>query len=189
MKKLIAVLLSLCLMIGAAAAFAENTPRSINWSDHESKAANGQFTNVTGTSLKMYVPAEFKSTELSDETFMRGTSMVLKSEKNDKVVVNAQTVSMDMAAFKANMEKKGINMSDDLTVNGRTVTQKTNADRPSAAAAFRATNPEVAFLFFRMRLRLYPAYHRESKSRIQAETSMPYTDCRLDGVSTALVSP
>ena len=77
MKKLIAVLLSLCLMIGAAAAFAETAPRSVNWSDHESKAANGQFTNVTGTNLKMYVPAEFKSTELSDETFMRGTSMVL----------------------------------------------------------------------------------------------------------------
>ena len=123
MKKLIAVLLSLCLMIGAAAAVAENTPRSINWSDHESKAANRQFTNVTGTNLKMYVPTEFKSTDLSDETFMRGTSMVLKSEKNDKVVVNAQTVPLDMAAFKANMEKKGINMSDDLTVNGRAFTQ------------------------------------------------------------------
>ena len=39
------------------------------------------------------------------------------------MVVNAQTVPLDMAAFKANMEKKGINMSDDLTVNGRTVTQ------------------------------------------------------------------
>ena len=123
MKKLIAVLMTLCLMIGAAAAFAENTPRSVSWDDHKSKATNGQFLNVTGTNMKMYVPDEFKPSKLSDETTQRGISMVLKSEKNDTVVIHAQTLAVDLAAFKANMEGKGFKMSDELTVNGRAFTQ------------------------------------------------------------------
>ena len=110
MKKLAAVLMSLCLILTAAAAFADETETSVvNWSDHEAEAAemDGQFALVSQTGLKMFIPAEFHDTELSDETLVGGTFMVLKSDKEYRAVVNAQIIDIDIDVFKAGMEKEG----------------------------------------------------------------------------------
>ena len=109
MKKLIAALMSLCLIF-CAAAFAANTdPHKINWSDYEAQAANveGQFANVAQTGLKMFVPAEFKDTDIPEEALQGGTFMVLKSGREEKAVINAQILSIDIDTFKAGMESQG----------------------------------------------------------------------------------
>ncbi len=117
MKKLIAVLMSLCMLFCAAAAFAEGAAAPVeeamvtvvNWSDFEAIAAEteGQFAYVGDTGLIMFIPAEFKDTEISDETLAGGTFMVLKSENEEKAVVNAQLVSADPDSFIANVESAG----------------------------------------------------------------------------------
>ena len=110
MKKLIAALMSLCLIVCAAAAFAADTdPHKINWSDYEAQAANveGRFANVAETGLKMFVPTEFKDTDIPEETLKGGTFMVLKSGKEEKAIVNAQLLPIDIDTFKAGMEGQG----------------------------------------------------------------------------------
>ncbi|MBR3494729.1 MAG: hypothetical protein IKH38_04810 [Clostridia bacterium] len=110
MKKLIAVLMSLCLILTAAAAFAEDVePSVVNWSDYEATAAeiDGQFATVSDIGLKMFIPAEFKDTELSDEALEGGTFMVLKSEKEERALVNAQHLAIDISSFKAGLESQG----------------------------------------------------------------------------------
>ena len=113
MKKLIAALMSLCLIICAAAAFAaEPEVMKINWSEYEAQAAGieGQFADVADTGLMMFIPAEFKDTEISDETLEGGTFMVLKSDKEEKAIVNAQHLPVDIDTFKAEMESKGLTL-------------------------------------------------------------------------------
>ena len=120
MKKLFAVMMALCVMLTAAAAFAgETNVTTVNWSDHEADAAKieGQFANVAQTGLRMFVPAEFKDTEIPKETLDGGTFMVLKSGKEEKAVVNAQLVSVDLASFKAKLESEGKTVWD-MSVNG-----------------------------------------------------------------------
>ena len=110
MKKLIAALMSLCLIVCAAAAFAaEPEVMKINWADYEAQAANveGQFANVADSGLMMFIPAEFKDTDIPDEVLEGGTFMVLKSDKEEKAVVNAQILPLDIDAFEAAMEKNG----------------------------------------------------------------------------------
>ena len=120
MKKLFAAMMALCLMLGAFAAFAAETDTTVvRWSDHEADAAKieGQFATVGNTGLKMYIPAEFKDTELSQETLDSGTFMVLKTEKEEKAVVSAQVVKKDFDSFKAALKAEGKTVWD-ITVNG-----------------------------------------------------------------------
>ena len=113
MKKLIAALMSLCLIFCAAAAFADEADViRINWSEYEAQAADmeGQFASIAQTGLKMFVPDEFKDTDLSEETLQSGTFMVLRSDREEKAIVNAQILPIDLATFKAGMESRGLTL-------------------------------------------------------------------------------
>ena len=120
MKKLMGVLMILCLMVTAVtAAFAGEAPTIVNWSDHEADAAKieGQFGSVSKTGLKMFVPNEFKDTEIPQENLENGTFMVLKSDKEDKAVVNGQFVAVDANSFKAELQNMGKTVWDTV-ING-----------------------------------------------------------------------
>lgn len=119
-KKLIAVLMSLCLILAAVAVFAEEAaPTVVNWNDHKADAdgIDGQFARVADTGLVMFIPAEFKDTELSEETLAGGTFMVLKSEKEEKATVTAQILDTEITLFKAGLEKQGVKLYETL-LNG-----------------------------------------------------------------------
>ncbi len=151
MKKLIAVLMSLCLMLGAVAAFAsEPTVKTIHWSDFEAQAAGveGQFANVAETGLKMFVPAEFKDTRLSEESTKEGTFVILKSEKDDKVIIKGQLVPRTMDAFREYMEGQGVRMTDDLVLNGLNFSQFTvTADGAATVGLAAATEKGTVVVF------------------------------------------
>lgn len=120
MKKLFAVMMTLCLTFTAFAAFAAATePTTVQWSAFEEEAAKveGQFATINGVGLKMFIPAEFKDTELSEETMQSGTILVLKTEKEEKAVVNAQVLGTDIASFKDLVESKG-SVCRPMIVNG-----------------------------------------------------------------------
>ena len=120
MKKLFAVMMTLCLMLTAVAAFAaETNPTVVNWADHEADAANveGQFANVASTGLKMFVPAEFKDTDIPQEALDGGTFLILKSDKEAKAMVNGQVVSVDLASLKAKLQSEGKSVWD-MVING-----------------------------------------------------------------------
>ena len=124
MKKLFAVMMVLCVMLTAAAFAGETAPTAVNWSDHEADAAKieGQFANVAQTGLRMFVPAEFKAAEIPQDTLDAGTFLVLKTEKNDKAVVNAQIVKTGIDVFKADLQKQGKTLWE-MVLNGLPCTQ------------------------------------------------------------------
>ena len=111
MKKLVAVLMVLCMVLTVAAAFAEESePIVVNWSDYEADAADiaGQFAVVGPTGLVMFVPAEFKDSEISEEARQGGTFMVLKTENEERAVVSGQVVEMNIDTFMAGLEGQGV---------------------------------------------------------------------------------
>ena len=120
MKKLFAALLSLCLILSAFAASAEEEPAvvNVNWSDYEAQAAEmeGQFATIGSTGLKMFIPAQFKDTEISDEMLASGIFMVLKPEA-ENAVINAQVVPMDIDLFMATLANQGVSMWETV-ING-----------------------------------------------------------------------
>ena len=141
MKKLFAALLSLCLVLTGVAAIAEGTaatnePTVINFSDYEAKAAatEGQFGNISETGLKMFVPAEFKDTELTEEAKANGTFMVLKVDGKD-VAVTGQLVKTDIETFAAVAEKDG-HSTFPVIINGVKYIEFSVADNGSIASSF-----------------------------------------------------
>ena len=118
-EKLFAVAMTLALMLTAAAAFAgEAASTPINWSDFEAEAAKveGQFTTLGNIGLKIFVPAEFKDMEISQELQEGGTLVVLHSDREEKAVVNVQFAQGSAADFRASMESKGVTVRE-YTVN------------------------------------------------------------------------
>ena len=113
MKKPIAALMALRLIFCAAAALAaEPEVMKINRSGYEALTAKmeGRFAAVSETGLKMFIPAEFRDTEISEETPKGGTFPVLKRDKDEKAIVNAQRLAVAPDAFKAEMESKGLTL-------------------------------------------------------------------------------
>ncbi len=154
MKKLFAVMMALCLMLTAVAAFAADTgATAVNWADHEADAAKveGKFANVPNTGLKMFIPAEFKDTEIPKENQEKGTILVLKSDKEEKAVVNAQVVSVDMASFKAKLQSEGKTVWD-MVVNGLPAIQFSIEAEGAVTSCFGFSTEQGGVLMFSLTL-------------------------------------
>ncbi len=147
MKKLFAALLSLSLILFSFAAFAEE-PVAVNWSEYEAQAAeiDGQFARIGDTGLKMFIPAQFKDTELSDETLAGGIFMVLKPEE-ENAVVNAQVVPADIDVFKATLANQGVSTWETV-VNGISFTQFTVESNGILNASFALPTMQNTTLVF-----------------------------------------
>ena len=149
MKKLFAVMMALCLML-TAAAFAEGTDTVvINWADHEAEAVNiqGVFGNISTSGLKMFVPDEFENQEISEETLNSGIILVLKSNKEEKAVVNAQVMGGDIATVKATLEQQGATVRN-ATINGIPGITFTASSNGVVAACFGfATSAGMTLIF------------------------------------------
>ena len=117
MKKLFAALVALCLMLTGVAALADE-PTKVNWNDFEAQTAEGkgQFASVGNTGLMMYIPAQFKDTEVSKDAVAAGHFLALKSE-DGKAIVTGQVVKKDIAQFRAAIEQQGYHTWDTI-VNG-----------------------------------------------------------------------
>lgn len=138
MKKLFALLLSLCLLCGCCA-FAEEAEEAegmteINWSDFEEAASkiDGQFSTIADLGLKMFVPAVFGAAEVSEEQQAAGVIALLSTADGaGRVSITYQSLGeMEDDQFVAELEKAGATdiaysmlngdemMDYDLVVNG-----------------------------------------------------------------------
>ena len=78
MKKIIAILMALCLLTGFAMA------EEINWSDIEDTVADsgieGEFFSISDIGVKMFIPDVFQEAELSEDDVAEGYICYLTTE-------------------------------------------------------------------------------------------------------------
>lgn len=126
MKKLFALILSLCLL-AACCAFAEeaeedNGMPEINWADFEEAASqiDGQFVAIADLGLKMFVPAVFGNAEVSEEQKAAGVIAILSTADGaGRVSITYQNLGeMDDEAFVEELEKAGATDIDPAILNG-----------------------------------------------------------------------
>ena len=142
MKKLFALILSLCLLAGCCAfteeAEEDNLPE-INWADVEAAASEieGQFSEIADLGLKIFVPAVFGNAEVTEEQKAAGVIALLSTADGaGRVSFTYQDLGeMEDDAFVDELEKAGATeiewallngcdaLSYELAVNG---TQTTN---------------------------------------------------------------
>ncbi len=124
MKKLIAAFLSLCLMLSAVAAFAGeaggSAARKVSWSEFEAQAAQdgGRFMPISQTGLKIFIPSSLKEAPIPEEEQQKGIVLVLKSDSDEKVIVNAQYMPIDIDSFKVLLAQQGVVNISDMEMNG-----------------------------------------------------------------------
>ena len=119
MKKLIALVMALCLALTAVAVFAEDAEKKVSWADYQEKAAaaGGELTPINGTDLQIFIPKEFKETKLDDDAIAKGYIFVLKTE-DEKAIANLQLVKLDVEAFKTQVAESGAVNLTAMDING-----------------------------------------------------------------------
>ena len=86
MKKIVALLMALCLL--GSFALAESV--ELNWADVEGAVADagieGNFAAISDIGVKMFIPTVFQDVELSDEDVAEGYLCVLSTEDESATV-------------------------------------------------------------------------------------------------------
>ena len=121
MKKLLALVMSLCLLC-ACCAYAEETVE-INWSDVEEQASSieGQFAPIADLGVMMFIPAVFGSAEVTEEQKAAGViALLTTADGAGRVSFTYQDLGgMDGDAFVAELEKAGATDIEVAVLNGR----------------------------------------------------------------------
>ena len=121
MKKLLAIVMSLCLL--CACAYAEE-PVEINWADVEEQASaiEGQFAPIADLGVMMFIPAVFGSAEVTEEQKAAGVIALLSTADGaGRVSFTYQDLGeMDGEAYAAELVKAGATDLEFATLNGRT---------------------------------------------------------------------
>ena len=121
MKKLLALVMSLCLLC-ACCAYAEETVE-INWSDVEEQASaiEGQFAPIADLGVMMFIPAVFGSAEVTEEQKAAGViALLTTADGAGRVSFTYQDLGeMDSEAYTAELIKAGADPDRQLRSHGR----------------------------------------------------------------------
>ncbi len=123
MKKLFALILALALMLSAMPVFATETQvTEINWSDVEVLAdmVEGEFVTLENIGLKLWIPADFKPMELTEEQAGVGMLAIYATE-GDTAAVSVQYVEsngLTMDEFINQMMENGGAEPEQVLING-----------------------------------------------------------------------
>ncbi len=101
MKKLLAVLMTLSLLLVSFAAFADEIPTdTVKFEDHKEVADKypGEFKTVGQTGLMMYVPNSLKEVAPTEEQTAGGIALILNTE-DGKAVINESSYPVDIDTF------------------------------------------------------------------------------------------
>ena len=115
MKKLFALMLALCLMLGGTA-LADN---EITWEqvapELESKGVTGEFYTFEQIAVAIFVPAGFSPAELPNDTYIG----YFAAEDGSAIALQYVNVDgMDLATYTAALENVGATEIETGTVNG-----------------------------------------------------------------------
>lgn len=140
MKKLMAVLLVLSLLIGSAAVFAQAETKTedevveLNWADFEDVIKNenwkGGFFSFDEVAVKFFVPEIFLPVELDDEMREEGY-IAYFMPKDESAGIGVQYVDAEMKdadAYIEALKDLGVTDAEKLTVNGLPAVSYTNPD-------------------------------------------------------------
>ena len=156
MKKLFAILLSLFLVLGVAAAETteEMKEEVMNWEDVAEMAANieGDFVSVADLGLYMYLPSSFTALEVTEEQKTAGVIALLGSEElGGSVSITYQNVGeMDFEAYLNELKSAGATGLEKDTVNGLTALSydlEVNGVKTSSLVFEEGENNIITFCF------------------------------------------
>ena len=135
MKKLFALLLTLCLL--GSVAFATE----LNWSDAEEAASqiDGEFQNIDAVNAKIWIPAVLKAVELNADDEEQGIVAYFMTEDQEAAVsvcyVNVD--GMTLEEYEAELkEDEDVSEIEAGTVNGLPALSYMIKERDTAAIAF-----------------------------------------------------
>ena len=120
MKKILAALLTVCMLLTAAVSMAEGAAvTEVNWSDLEAGAAEyqGALTPIADTGVQMFVPAFLTVEELTQEQVDGGLALSLVDAEHT-MGVTVQVVKVDLQSFVNDAMSKGGQGFKELKVNG-----------------------------------------------------------------------
>ena len=126
MEKLFAILLSLFLVLGVAAAETteEMKEEVMNWEDVSEIAASieGDFVSFEEFGLNMYLPSSFSAVEVTEEQKAAGMVYLLSSEElGGALSIAYQSLGdMDFDAYLNSLKEAGATEFEKDTVNGLT---------------------------------------------------------------------
>ncbi len=140
MKKLMAVLLVLSLLVSSAAVFAQAETTAdaeaieLNWADFEELLKDeswaGDFFSFDEVAIKFYVPEMFLPVELDDEMREEGY-IAYFMPKDESAAIGVQYVDAEMKdadAYIEALKDLGVTDAEKLTVNGLPAVSYTNPD-------------------------------------------------------------
>jgi len=106
MKKVIALVMTIALLLGAAAAVAENAQVKVtNWADYEEAAKNvgGEFVSIPDSNLKVFVPKGWEEVKETDHFVLRTAGVDEKDPAFCILSVQKQEINLD--TFAAMLQK------------------------------------------------------------------------------------
>lgn len=136
MKKLFALVLVMILALSAVSAMAAE----LNWSDVEEGASQieGDFVTFDEIAVKIWMPAVFQATELTDEDVENGyIGYYMPADESAAVAVQyVNTDGMTLEEYSAKLEEAGLTGIETGTVNGLPCVSYDNTEADASSIAF-----------------------------------------------------
>lgn len=124
MKKLIVLLMLVCMAVLPFAAFAEAAPEGavvINWEDVSAVAeeVEGDFWVSENLGLMFWLPAEFQEIEVSDEQAEQGMmNLYATADSKVAIAITYNDIGGDFAAYLDQMAENGASDFEEDVING-----------------------------------------------------------------------
>ena len=144
MKKLVAIVLSLAMMLCVGAAFATEAEQTdvieINWPDIEAQGAEtiaqGDFVTFDEIAVKIWIPNVFAAVELSDEDREQGYIGYYQVEDGSAAIgVMYVEVGMTLEEYKEQAVEAGASDVEDVIINGGSAVSYTMSESDTACVS------------------------------------------------------
>ncbi len=144
MKKIVALILTIAMMLCAGAAFATEAGGAIeiNWADIEAQAAEtvaqGEFVAFDEIAVKMWMPTALAAVELTDEDREQGYIGYYQPEDGSAAiaVMYVDAGGMTLEAYKEQLTQIGATEMEDVVINGMEAVSYALEETDTACVSF-----------------------------------------------------
>ena len=144
MKKIVALILTIAMMLCAGAAFATEAGGAIeiNWADIEAQAAEtvaqGEFVAFDEIAVKMWMPTALAAVELTDDDKAQGYIGYYQPEDGSAAiaVMYVDANDMTLAEYKDQLTQIGATDIEDVVINGMEAVSYTLTETDTACVSF-----------------------------------------------------
>ncbi|MBR2601757.1 MAG: hypothetical protein IKE08_03580 [Clostridia bacterium] len=142
MKKLIAILISLCLMLAAAGAFAETATTEMSWETVEplleTYGLEGDFETIDEVAIQIWIPSSMTRSELTQEDVDKGfIAHFLDEDQTAQVsVVYVDVDGTTLEEYEKMLPDYGVSDIEELVINDIPALSYTVEETDSVTIAF-----------------------------------------------------